>query len=120
MRRGGRLLVCRRPAHKRHGGLWEFPGGKLRGGETLGEGLRRELTEELGLRLTRIVGPLDRRTDPGATFLIHFIEAEAEGEPVAFEHDAVEWMDEADLADLPLAPGDRAFIDGWRGASPRD
>ena len=27
--RGDRYLVCRRPVQKRHGGLWEFPGGKL-------------------------------------------------------------------------------------------
>ena len=28
IRRDGRYLLCQRPAHKRHVGLWEFPGGK--------------------------------------------------------------------------------------------
>jgi mutator protein MutT len=115
VRRSGRLLLCRRPSHKRHGGLWEFPGGKLGAGETFGEALRRELAEELGLTLTRILAHLDRRPDPGATFTIHFIEAEAEGEPVAMEHEEVAWMEAVDLGALPLAPGDRAFVDGWRG-----
>jgi 8-oxo-dGTP diphosphatase len=32
--RDGRLLLCRRPAGKRHAGLWEFPGGKLLPGES--------------------------------------------------------------------------------------
>jgi 8-oxo-dGTP diphosphatase len=33
--RDGKYLICRRPQHKRHGGLWEFPGGKFEAGETL-------------------------------------------------------------------------------------
>ena len=44
--RDGKLLVCRRPGHKRHGGLWEFPGGKLEPGETIVDAARRELDEE--------------------------------------------------------------------------
>jgi 8-oxo-dGTP pyrophosphatase MutT (NUDIX family) len=42
--RDGRLLVCQRPAHKRHGGLWEFPGGKCDPGESDAEAARRELS----------------------------------------------------------------------------
>jgi hypothetical protein len=38
--RDQRLLVCRRPLHKRHGGLWEFPGGKVREGESDLEAVR--------------------------------------------------------------------------------
>jgi 8-oxo-dGTP pyrophosphatase MutT (NUDIX family) len=30
-----RYLVCQRPLSKRHGGLWEFPGGKIEPGESL-------------------------------------------------------------------------------------
>ncbi len=30
----GKVLVCQRPTHKRHGGLWEFPGGKVERGES--------------------------------------------------------------------------------------
>ena len=41
VRRDDRYLVCRRPAHKRHGGLWEFPGGKIHAGETLLGAARR-------------------------------------------------------------------------------
>ena len=35
--RDNRLLVCRRPLHKRHGGLGEFPAGKGGGGGDRGE-----------------------------------------------------------------------------------
>jgi len=43
------VLITRRPDTSRHGGMWEFPGGKLDPNETPQEGLRRELREELGI-----------------------------------------------------------------------
>ena len=45
----GRWLMHRRPADKHHGGLWEFPGGKVETGETPRNALVREIEEELGL-----------------------------------------------------------------------
>jgi 8-oxo-dGTP diphosphatase len=47
----GRWLMHRRPADKHHGGLWEFPGGKVETGETPRNALVREIDEELGLVL---------------------------------------------------------------------
>ena len=56
IRRDGRLLVCQRPSHKRHGGLWEFPGGKVEPGESDLAASRRELAEELGVEKDFIAG----------------------------------------------------------------
>jgi len=55
--RGRRLLIGRRPADGLLGGLWEFPGGKRRRGETLEACLRREVREEVGIEV-RIERPL--------------------------------------------------------------
>ena len=49
LREGDTVLITRRPLQSKHGGLWEFPGGKLDPNETPQEGLRRELREELGI-----------------------------------------------------------------------
>ena len=48
--RDGRILIQRRPAEGLLGGLWEFPGGKVRPGESLPAALARELEEEIGAK----------------------------------------------------------------------
>lgn len=110
IRRDERLLVGRRPVHKRHGGLWEFPGGKLLTGEDLAAAARRELAEELGLRVRAVGDTLFDAADPGSPFVIHFLEVEVDGEPEPREHDAVAWLDPRHLAKLPLAPSDARFV----------
>lgn len=46
--RDGTVLMQRRRAGGAHGGLWEFPGGKVEPGETPEAAAVREIEEELG------------------------------------------------------------------------
>lgn len=46
-------LMHQRPLEKMHGGLWEFPGGKIEATEIPSEALVRELHEELGVEIGR-------------------------------------------------------------------
>jgi len=48
----GRLLICQRRRNDPFPLKWEFPGGKVKPGESPAEGLRRELEEELGVTAT--------------------------------------------------------------------
>ena len=45
----GRVLIAERPVGRSMAGLWEFPGGKVEGGETPEATLIRELKEELDI-----------------------------------------------------------------------
>jgi A/G-specific adenine glycosylase len=49
--RGRKFLVARRKEEGLLGGLWEFPGGKIRRGETAQEALAREFREEVGVEI---------------------------------------------------------------------
>lgn len=120
IRRDDRYLVCRRPVGKRHGGLWEFPGGKVADGESRFDAVRRELTEELALETTRLGETLFRAADEGAPFVIEFLDVVAEGVPVLHEHPELGWFTAAELHELPLAPADARFAATLPARDPSD
>jgi 8-oxo-dGTP diphosphatase len=107
--REGRLLLCRRPTGKRHAGLWEFPGGKLHPDETVADAARRELAEELGVEVLAVGERLLALPDPGSVYQVEFHPVKIAGEPQPLEHEALGWFHPEELADLDLAPSDRAF-----------
>ena len=61
IRKEGKILITRRRQGSHLGGLWEFPGGKRLGGESLGACLEREIWEELEIRVRpgRFLGRID-------------------------------------------------------------
>jgi 8-oxo-dGTP diphosphatase len=113
--RDGRYLLGRRPATKRHGGLWEFPGGKLDEGEDTTDAVRRELAEELDLEVTDVSEVLHAVADSGAPFVIRFHRVAVRGEARPLEHDEVGWFTLGELETLELAPADARFVT-WLGA----
>ena len=108
----GRVLVTRRPAEARHGGLWEFPGGKLEAGETPVTALQRELREELDLPITidGIFAAIHHRYDWGAVLILAYLctplHLRVRNLQVA-EH---RWLRPEHLSSLPFLPADLPLI----------
>ncbi|WP_447553159.1 Nudix family hydrolase [Vreelandella sp. EE22] len=98
------VLIARRPSNVDHGGLWEFPGGKLAPYETGLEGLKRELHEELGVEIRR-AQPLIRvhheYSDKHILLDVWQVH-EFAGEPFGREGQAVRWVAMSDLASYPF------------------
>jgi 8-oxo-dGTP diphosphatase len=107
----GRYLLCRRPAHKHHGNLWEFPGGKLAKDESAADALARELEEELALSVREVGEVLCCIRDAAAGVEVSFYPVGVAGEPMLLEHSALTWADLSNLpASMELAPSDRQFV----------
>ena len=105
-----KYYVCQRPNHKRHGGLWEFPGGKVNADENYFDAMARELREELALTLVDSAETLFSAQENDSVFCIHFIEAQVTGKPVLNEHQNVKWATLDELLRMKLAPVDSQFI----------
>lgn len=117
----GRVLVARRPAGKHLAGLWEFPGGKVEGGESMEEALHRELAEELGCQVD-LVGPLTPVSQAYAEVTVRLHPWRAvlrlgSPEPLAREHAEQRWVDAAQLAVLSMPEADVPIVREWSALS---
>lgn len=102
----GRVLMQRRPERKNHGGLWEFPGGKVEAGEAPVDALVRELAEELGVEVdARDAEPLAFAADAGVVLLLYRV-TRWHGTPQALDAAALTWERPHALARLPMPPLD--------------
>ncbi len=118
IRRGGRVLIARRPDHVHQGGLLEFPGGKVEPGETVQDALVREIQEETGLCIAAsdLVPLIGIRHDYGdkCVFLDVWETSHSEGEPAGREGQFVEWRDPMDLADHDFPAANRPITRALR------
>jgi mutator protein MutT len=113
IQRDGRWFLQRRaPGNSMLPGLWEFPGGKVEAGESLIEGLQRELREEVGL-VAGEVRPLPLLEGP---VCLHPFLVQAEGRPRT--ELAWGWFKVEDLDRLPIPPMNRALIASLAQLSP--
>jgi A/G-specific adenine glycosylase len=116
IRKSGRLLIAQRPFGGRLGGLWEFPGGKVEPGETLPQCLRREIKEELGVRIK--VGQPIISIDHAYTHFkitLHAFECElVSGKPQAVQVQDFKWVRMSELEKYAFAKTDLRIIEALK------
>lgn len=110
----GRVLIGQRAAHKEMAGLWEFPGGKLEGGERPEDALIRELHEELGIEVQEAcLAPFIFASHSYETFHLLmplYVCRRWQGIPRARAHLAIKWVKPAELTAWPMPPADLPLI----------
>lgn len=112
IRENGRFLICRRPAHKARGMLWEFVGGKVEAGETKEQALIRECKEELGIRI-EVQALFAELTHVYPDLTVHlslFLARIAEGIPQLLEHSALRWISVAEIDAYEFCPADQEIL----------
>ena len=113
-----KLLAGRRSAPAALAGLWEFPGGKVEGGERPEEALVRELREELGIEVK------PEALEP-FTFASHGYERfhllmplylcrSWIGVVAPMEGQRICWSALSGLDSLPMPPADRPLVEALR------
>jgi 8-oxo-dGTP diphosphatase len=108
-------LVARKRLCSRdeQGGRWEFPGGKCLQGESLEDCLKRELMEELEMRVEvkKPATTIDL-LEKGRHFKIHFFWAETLQNPQRLnDHDRILWATWSVIQDLTLSKADRKAVE---------
>ena len=115
----GRVLLQKRRSDSRHGGLWEFPGGKVEPGESRKSALAREIAEELGIVVATAdlraegesAGKTERDQGDPPVVLYLYSCVRWHGAPCCLEGEAIGWFAPQAAAALAVPPLDRPFIE---------
>lgn len=117
VRRGGKILICKRGPGGSCAHLWEFPGGKAEPGESLEDCLVRECREELDARVRPLRHYLSvTHTYPERTVELHFFEAELLSPGLKpLVHEDLRWAEPRDLDQYEFCPADAELIQRLSG-----
>lgn len=107
MNASGQVLAVKCPEHK-HGGGWEFPGGKIEPGEAPQDATAREIREELGVQID--VGEMLHTVEwdyPAFHLSMQCFTAQITGGALQLrEHTDSRWLNAASLRSVDWLPAD--------------
>ena len=111
--KNGKFMICRRPAHKARGLLWEFVGGKVEPGETKKQALVRECREELAVTVA-VQDEFMSLVHEYPDITIHltvFNASIAEGVPQLLEHNDIRWIPPKEIKNYDFCPADNKILE---------
>lgn len=109
---GDRILACQRLRSDSYGLQWEFPGGKVRGGESVKDALRRELEEELAIdaEVGEEVFRLRHRYPDCFVEVVFFVVSSFRGGLQNRVFERFEWVSRAMLSQYNFLEADRDLV----------
>jgi 8-oxo-dGTP diphosphatase len=112
----GRVLISERLGDSPFAGLWEFPGGKIKSGESAEAALRRELFEELGVTVDAFEPfmSVDHSYADREVTIEFFLVAHWNSEPKGMEGQAIRWMSPDHIESTEILPADLPVVDALR------
>ena len=107
------VLIAKRPDDKHQGGKWEFPGGKVDEGESAAEALKRELFEELDIRISHFDRLIEIHHDyPDKSVFLDIYEVhQFSGEAIGKEGQDVRWVKLSKLSAFTFPDANVAIIE---------
>lgn len=109
----GRILIAKRKKNLSQGLKWEFPGGKLKIGESPGNCLKREIREELGIDINvkEIYFAVNHQYSQKHILLLAYLAEFKSGNFLLADHEEVQWIQVHQLRDFELSPADIPIAD---------
>ena len=120
MDESGRVLMQKRRKGAQHGGLWEFPGGKVEAGESPESALCREICEELGIAIEPAAlvpagfassAALPESGERPLVILL-YICRQWQGDPLCLDGEEIAWVDPHAVKKLAMPPLDYPLARG--------
>lgn len=110
--RGGLLLITQRRPQDHLGGLWEFPGGKRHNDESDEDCLKRELQEELGIKveIKELIETVSHEYAEKAVTLKFFRCAWKKNEPRAIGCQDLAWVSREQLDNYTFPAADARLL----------
>lgn len=112
----GKVLATRRNMYMPHPLKWEFPGGKLKEGESPESCIVREIREELGLEVNpqRLLSAVIHHYDTQSVKLIPVVCDIVEGVITLAEHSAYRWLACTELDEVYWLEADLGIVEQIR------
>lgn len=111
-----KFLLLQRPKDDFMGGIYELPSGKVESGEELDEALHREVEEETGLKIKKIIKYIsyfDYKSKSGKKTRQFNFEVVVD-EPIEIklqEHDNYAWLKKDELEDFSVTDSVKRILD---------
>jgi 8-oxo-dGTP diphosphatase len=113
IKRGNKIYISKRAESLHQGGKWEFPGGKREANETIEQALTRELSEEIGIKVTKQSHFILIEHDYGDKKVrldVRLVDG-FEGKEHHQEEQQSQWVDIHDLSQFTFPDANKVIID---------